>query len=235
MTNSIPIWLNGSCYSSARDLALPPILQIPLVAPPTVQTQLIEYFDAVRAKFVLGHTSSIYGFTGDKNHIDKSHLDPRLYWLIRNLKQEVNKYVADFILDNVPYSIYLQRAWPVLLHSGQLIKPHAHNSSDLSAVYYVQTPDISTGGNLVFSTPVNLFPSISPCIQYKRYFRTGVSPFSGLLLIFPSSLVHEVTEYTADAPRYSFSFDLSITQTEETPIHQRENLLPPPSQWTLFS
>lgn len=235
MNNSVPKWLNGSDYSSVRDLALPPILQIPLIPPPTVRSELLDYFHEVRARSLSQHPVSIYGFTGDKNHIDQSHLDPRLSWLIKNLKHEVNRYVTDYILDNVPYSIYLQKAWPVLLVSGQSIKPHAHNSSDLSLVYYVQTPDTSIGGNLVFTNPVNLFPSINPCIQHKRYFRTGVAPFSGLLLIFPSSLVHEVTEYTADAPRFSLSFDFSITQAKETPNYQRENLLPPPSQWTPFT
>ena len=117
---------------------------------------------------------------------------------------------------------------------GERIKAHKHNNAHLSAIYYVCRPSSSVGGDIIFTSSSNYFPSINPAIQPKNYYKIGIRPFTSLLLIFPSYFTHEVTTYYGDMPRYSISFDFFIASSAKSGEIVQENIAPDPSTWSKF-
>jgi uncharacterized protein (TIGR02466 family) len=91
--------------------------------------------------------------------------------------------------------------------------------SNLSGVLWIKTPKNS--GNLVFTSP-NLFNRYEELDSYTKEFKYNSNsymtyyfrPMEGRLLIFPSSLEHEVEKNKSSEDRISYSFNIRL-------IHER--------------
>ena len=77
--------------------------------------------------------------------------------------------------------------WLVSIDDGGAIQEHDHNQSDWAAVYYPQ--DVTSGGVITFESGET------------------VEPKAGLLIMFPGTLKHSVSEYTGEGPRLSVAFN----------------------------
>ena len=110
--------------------------------------------------------------------------------------------------------------WATYHHRGIYHGEHGHTGSQISGVYYVQSPDAgeaAAGGGLL-----RLFdPRLSALrAMYEPLTRRGGSqvprttrsflPEPGRLLLWPSYLTHEVTPTRGERARVSFPFDLQI-------------------------
>ena len=92
---------------------------------------------------------------------------------------------------------------------------HVHPRADLSGVLWIKTP--KNCGNIIFETP-NFFEKYQELESYTDEFvqktNSYISYFfntkEGRMIIFPSSLSHEVEENKSDEDRISYSFNIFI-------------------------
>jgi uncharacterized protein (TIGR02466 family) len=107
------------------------------------------------------------------------------------------------------HSCTLTYSWCNIYREGSTIKPHRHELSLVSGVFYSKIDDDS--GELVFDNPCQPFKvnEISTRVtEYNRQsFRFKISP--GDLILFPSWIMH-YTENNFSNQRYVVSFDTGL-------------------------
>ena len=105
--------------------------------------------------------------------------------------------------------------WFNINKKGSYNNKHVHPNSDLSGVLWLKTP--MNCGNIVFGSPHN-FSSYTEIKSYTQEFKddTGCTcsyffnPIEGKMLIFPSSLEHEVEQNKSNEDRISVSFNIKL-------------------------
>ena len=109
-------------------------------------------------------------------------------------------------------------AWANVSTAGAANRPHAHPGAFWSGVYWVDdggiAADPSLGGLLEFADPRGVLPSmaaprlrvaVQDCLSAGR--GEVVTPEAGLMVLFPSWLVHAVTPYRGGGTRISVAFN----------------------------
>ena len=105
--------------------------------------------------------------------------------------------------------------WKNINEPGNFNVKHNHPRANLSGVLWIKTPKDS--GNIVFTSP-QLFNKFQELDSYKDEFRYNTNsymtyyfpPTEGIILIFPSSLEHEVEVNKSDQDRISYSFNIRL-------------------------
>jgi uncharacterized protein (TIGR02466 family) len=108
--------------------------------------------------------------------------------------------------------LYITQSWLNLTTRGQWHHSHIHGNSLYSATLYLSTGEGDsiefvrplTGHNLI---PFYLNPSITNWFNCQTY---SVGVHDNALVIFPSTLIHQVPEVRHDTPRVSLSFNTFI-------------------------
>lgn len=110
----------------------------------------------------------------------------------------------------------VMEGWANINGRGAMNNFHNHPNCLLSGVYYLDTPQGS--GNIVFRDPREAAQVYLPpyAAQAQRPPVAAVTPEPGLLLVFPSWLLHAVERNAADADRVSVAFN-AIVQPRRTP------------------
>ncbi len=112
-----------------------------------------------------------------------------------------------FKLEN--HRIGIDRVWVNINSQGSYHLAHRHPGSVVSGVYYISIPEPNEGGELVFQDPLDAHrmaePSLPSEIGRKIY------PSSGLLVLFPSWLEHEVRLQKSSGNRISLAFNSYAT------------------------
>jgi uncharacterized protein (TIGR02466 family) len=99
-------------------------------------------------------------------------------------------------------------AWAAVNRRGHYNTSHVHPGATWSGVYYVDPgdePQNGPGAVLEFEHPIqamvmNFFPGLIPSTLIVR-------PEAGLVVLFPSSLVHNVRLYDGERPRICVPFN----------------------------
>jgi uncharacterized protein (TIGR02466 family) len=99
-------------------------------------------------------------------------------------------------------------AWAAVNRKGHYNTSHVHPGATWSGVYYVDPgdkPQDGAGAVLEFEHPIqamvmNFFPGLLPSTLVVR-------PKAGLIVLFPSSLVHNVRIYQGERPRICVPFN----------------------------
>jgi len=99
-------------------------------------------------------------------------------------------------------------AWAAVNRKGHYNASHVHPTATWSGVYYVDPgdpPEKGAGAVLEFEHPIqamvmNFFPGLLPTTLIVR-------PEAGLIVLFPSSLVHNVRIYQGERPRICVPFN----------------------------
>jgi uncharacterized protein (TIGR02466 family) len=121
------------------------------------------------------------------------------------------------------FNLVITQMWLNKNGPGDFNKAHIHPNAILSGAYYVKTPD--RGGNIELYDPVparpmtvypvkKLKPANSQTVEYKSE--------EGLLLVFPSWLLHSVQPNRSDEFRVSISFNIGFQQMASASTYQRE-------------
>ncbi|MFQ6006641.1 MAG: putative 2OG-Fe(II) oxygenase [Woeseia sp.] len=108
-------------------------------------------------------------------------------------------------LDNLPRDRYEFEFWTNVNEPGSSNLIHNHAKWHWSGVYYVQGKD--TGPIAFYSTPY-LNQQVTLGLPFGQSFT--VEPSDGLLLIFPSYLLHEVSANPSDKQRINIAFNTRI-------------------------
>ncbi len=113
--------------------------------------------------------------------------------------------------------------WGVVNEKNDSHLVHCHPHSDWSSVYYVDKGDEGdVGGDLVLIDPRGSLVESSrtklDCTQfYTKMFGScsvSIKPQTGLLLFFPSWLLHSVLLYRGDKPRISISTNYNLSEVK---------------------
>jgi uncharacterized protein (TIGR02466 family) len=138
------------------------------------------------------------------------HTLPEMGALIRFFMGAVDEVLQ--ALDTKYREMEITGCW-ANIHPGDFPhRSHSHSNNFLSAVYYVEAPE---GGNTISFEdpriqPTIMFPPVKELNRYTAEY-ADINVVDGLLLLFPSWLVHSVPPGTSKARRISIAFDVNFS------------------------
>ena len=195
------------------------------------QISVMEEFFESRRQYVNDENS----YYGDRNvnPVDTQVLDiPPFQCLQQPIYIAVSEYLSTITQNYDLYESYIMKSWPIILENSGKVESHHHENSHLSVVYYLSDSPPEHEGYLTFTRMENN-DLCKIGVTYKDL-NTDVSgpyvpiePKKNRLVVFPSSLFHEVTTHLGSEPRYSISCDILNVK-----VHGfLENTLTNPRSW----
>ena len=115
----------------------------------------------------------------------------------------------EFDFDN--YDLAITQMWLNKNGPGDYNKAHIHPNAIMSGTYYVQTPPRS--GNIELHDPVPARPMLPFPVKKRKPNNSPSVEYAcqeGLLLVFPSWLLHSVQPNRSDEFRVSISFNVGF-------------------------
>ena len=134
---------------------------------------------------------------------------------IREFFQQISPHIKevseDMCWDLKNFQLKITNCWSIINKKLASNAGHIHANSLISSAYYIKANKNS--GNLIFDDP-------RPAASIKKgpYKSLGtwnegnisITPYAGLLVMFPSYLVHHVQPNMSDDERIILSFNLDI-------------------------
>ena len=210
-------WFPTSLYSES------------ITSPLKVQREMVRYVDRYYEKNAPIPKENGGVLVGDDSGDSKVYQKAEFSWLNKQIFSRVEKYLDALGVDINKIKIYASKAWPIVVEKGGKVLRHKHPNSILSAVFYLQTGDEESGEIRFYAShsEIDFLP-----MKFKRngrsYTNCKYKAKPNDLLIFPSTLEHEVETYNGELPRYSISYDIIVTSTRND---DWESTIPHPSQW----
>ena len=138
---------------------------------------------------------------------------------LRSLKFEISDAVKYFAHQQLKVSQYVYidvcRAWGIKHMPGDWAQNHCHMNSIFSGIYYLDVSEHS--GDLVIEKgqlfPNCFMPTLSPDVDFfNQYTQQNwrLKPENGMLVVFPSQVVHNVEKNMTENERYAVAFDVFI-------------------------
>jgi len=136
------------------------------------------------------------------------------------LKQIIDDCVFEYVFNQLKYpkdlSLDLVCSWLLLGYPGSETNSHLHTNSIFSGVFYLKSEEDS--GDIFFSIPYHQMTYTTPTVtpyptEYNLYNSRSwkFSPKTNDILIFPSHLLHGVTENKSNEVRCALSFNYFIS------------------------
>jgi uncharacterized protein (TIGR02466 family) len=129
------------------------------------------------------------------------------------IQEHIDHYVYSILKVSRNVQFYITNSWINRYGPGDSLSPHIHNNSLISGCVYIDTKPGQ--GNLVFhhTAQHTVFPaSIMPdTVEHNEYNSTTLmlnDIVTGDIILFPSSLMHSVTENTTNDWRYVLAFNV---------------------------
>jgi uncharacterized protein (TIGR02466 family) len=145
--------------------------------------------------------------------IDKEILNS-LPELKKEIEKEIDKYTRDYLKVDDNIEFYITTSWINKHKPDDYAVVHHHSNSIFSGIYYIRQPRWS--GDLLIHEN-NMTPNISNrvMLNYKEMtdYTTShyqIPPEDGLLLLFPSFLMHSVEKNKSPHDRYSLGFNVFV-------------------------
>ena len=200
--------------------------------PPQKEKELmVNYFNEITEL-----QNDIKTTTGDVMGSGALHLKPEFAWLTEKVEEQVILYLDNLGVKTESLSLFHQKSWPVVNKNGGSINTHDHPNAAISVVYYLNT-ESDQGGNLLFSREMPLFSGSIKGLSFftkKSKYAYGIKPKNNMLVIFPSSTIHEVLEYKSSSPRWSITYDIIATSKPNLGAGKTENTIIHPIFWKEF-
>ena len=167
-------------------------------------------------------------FTGDQDipEFFLLHTTKQFYWLNYHMGQAVKEYLKE-ITDDEDYSVFFQKSWPNVTRLEDGGNPnHYHKGSHFSGVYYLRTEGSGGTLNLQSGNEMDMLPlNLKPHLGIFQF-----DPVDGDLIVFPSSVMHNVRGFSGSHYRASIVYDIFITSSE-TVDDRYENIVTSPHLW----
>ena len=103
--------------------------------------------------------------------------------------------------------LVLDNYWCNINYLGSFNKPHRHNGSIVSGVYYVKGQGT---GKIRFATHEQMYRMIPPHMPFSEMI--AHDPNDGDILLFPSYLLHDVEANPSMSNRVSVAFNIRFTK-----------------------
>ncbi len=187
--------------------------------PTPIWTSKIENFKSINEKLLQ------YIYDLKKNDPEGTQKSNNLGWhskdmdmgenTVREFFQQISPHIKevseDMCWDLKNFQLKITNCWSIINKKLASNAGHIHANSLISSAYYIKANKNS--GNLIFDDP-------RPAASIKKgpYKSLGtwnegnisITPYAGLLVMFPSYLVHHVQPNMSDDERIILSFNLDI-------------------------
>ena len=142
--------------------------------------------------------------------------------ILKCKSETLKKIITDSLVEFKPIknkvSIIIE-GWTNINGPGDSNVKHVHPKADFSGVLWIKAQE--NCGNILFETP-NYFEKYQELHSYTDEFALKTNsymtyffyPKEGKILIFPSSLSHQVEENKSDEDRISYSFNIKLINEE---------------------
>ena len=138
---------------------------------------------------------------------------------LRSLKHEVSDAVRYFAYGQLKVCDYVYidvcRAWGIKHMPNDWAQNHCHMNSVFSGIYYLDVTEHS--GDLVIEKgqhSTNCFmTTLTPDVNYfNQYTQQSwrLKPETGMLVVFPSQIIHNVEKNLTQNERYAIAFDVFV-------------------------
>jgi len=229
-------------------------MTIDLWFPTAVYTEYLNPSDEVRQEMLdyveefIKSNESMYSITGDTVNAFQISKEKEFTWLNKEIAKHCYKYLKEFGININTLDLFASKSWPVVCDPTQrtatdvnTIEKHNHPNSHLSVIFYLQTdPNENTGGELKLHAspthPIRYIP-LAPHLEeqlYLSYDSGEYDPVTNQLIIFPSSVEHEVNLYRGSINRYSITYDIIVTGKANLEM-DNEMCIINPDQWIPLS
>ena len=144
--------------------------------------------------------------TSKERYVLKS---PEFEHIYDQVYERVCEYFYGLMQAKSDIEIYITESWVNKTEKGQSHHKHWHPNSVLSGVVYLDCDEGS--GAIKFKT--SHYDMIEYAVDQSNIYNSrsmAILPRPGDVIIFPSSVEHEVEIYVGDKPRYSLSFNTFI-------------------------
>ena len=167
--------------------------------------EILSYLNADYESDHFSISTNSVQFTRSLNIIKEHNLKDLHDFILKKAYDYLSAYE---IKDKINLTII--RSWFVKSQPLSYGRKHNHPNSLLSGVLYLKTPPNS--GNLILhDSATSKFGSIELSfnnINNVNGAQISIPPKEGMLIIFPSTLDHEISQNTCTEDRYSLSFDI---------------------------
>ena len=127
-------------------------------------------------------------------------------WIGSCIKETVNTIQVE----KYGYHLTFNQSWYHITKTNGMHESHLHPNCSWCGVFYVQSGDEGSG-DTVFDNPAN-YTFVERGSQFLNSLCTvRVKPRDGMLVLFPSYLIHYQALYTGTQDRIIISFNSSVT------------------------
>lgn len=189
---------------------------IPLFSVPLYQNTVENYdnkFDSEQC-----NTIEYDRFNLNNGHVstDRNIINQHCF---SDLKKVVDNEIKSYLHGKLGISVLFEHkftsSWIMCHENGDFAQRHLHTNSMFSGIFYINVPDKS--GDVVFHIPPNMntvfTPTLRPTLVENNIFTTQVytiTPENGMILLFPSHLLHSVTANISGKLRHCLVFNLFL-------------------------
>jgi hypothetical protein len=171
-----------------------------------------------------------------------AHLNPGYQTFFRELRSHIDNYFQYLSVDFSKLDYHIIKAWVGCHFNDETpsVKPHTHNESNLSFVYYLKTDE--TSDKFCVAQQKNQNECVGDLFQtaIQRNLITGynkyncnvytITPKEGTAVIFPSNIGHFTQKFTTrNSERVVIAGDIRVTLKREHPDYHQGSTHP--SQW----
>lgn len=155
-------------------------------------------------------------------NLDDSNYSTGFYYheeLFSWLNDCLDSVAKELLSDNLKFEIV--NCWMNKAHKLQKTHLHSHPNSILSGILYFSDEE---SGKTVFRSENPWYKIQSANFLHltsdfsKLYFMQEIKPERGKLILFPSTVLHEVNVHTSPSVRYTLAFNAFVTGEFKNPI-----------------
>jgi uncharacterized protein (TIGR02466 family) len=170
-------------------------------------------FTSKELAYIESHSTSTHHNTGNvaSNH-NYILNEPEMAGLNKFVTEQLNEYVKRVYKPKHPTEVYVTQSWINWTKKGEFHHRHEHPNSFISGVLYISTD--STKDKITFHSAV--YKQIQLDTDNYDVYNADLWWFNvgtGDIVMFPSSLTHNVENVVADETRVSLAFNSFIKGT----------------------
>lgn len=183
----------------------------PLFATPLMVSGDRYAFSEAEQRFLSG--LEMTDNVGNSMSVDDQVLDHReLKGLRRFIDDHIRLFKANLLRIREDNEIYITQSWVTCSHPGDYHPKHRHPNSVISGVLYLDDETDDGQTPIRFHRTLDLFPVDLAYDELNEFNASSreFDPERGMLVLFPSSLEHDVEKNRSQHRRRSLSFNTYI-------------------------
>jgi uncharacterized protein (TIGR02466 family) len=136
---------------------------------------------------------------------------PHLTWLIAAAMTYGRRALGQYYQDWTTHELHLGSIWANVTGPGGWNAPHHHFPAHWSGVFYIAARGLGSGATDDLAGTIEFLNPTPWQAVWGRSGNFAYVPQEGVILLFPSSLVHFVHPHAGDEDRISVAFNFNVT------------------------